>query len=139
LPGGGFIAGLVVAIAFIMQYMASGYAWAHSRARLDAQVMIGGGLALAGLTGVASWVFGRPFLTSTYGYVHLPIIGEFELASAMAFDIGVFFTVVGVVLISLATISRVEARAERAPGHPERQDPRLLSAVARARRRERLS
>ena len=139
LPGGGFIAGLIVAIAFIMQYMASGYGWAHSRARLDAQVMIGGGLALAGLTGVASWVFGRPFLTSTYGYVHLPIIGEFELASAMAFDIGVFFTVVGVVLISLATISRVEARAERAPGHPERQDPRLPSAVARARRRERLS
>jgi multicomponent K+:H+ antiporter subunit A len=139
LPGGGFIAGLVVAIAFIMQYMASGYAWAHSRARLDAQVMIGGGLALAGLTGVASWVFGRPFLTSTYGYVHLPIVGEFELASAMAFDVGVFFTVVGVVLISLATISRVEARAERAPGHPERQDPRLPSAVARARRRERSS
>ena len=57
----------------------------------------------------------------------------------MAFDIGVFFTVVGVVLISLATISRVEARAERAPGHPERQDPRLPSAVARARRRERSS
>jgi hypothetical protein len=44
LPGGGFIAGLVVAIAFIMQYMASGYAWAHSRAQIDAQVMIGGGV-----------------------------------------------------------------------------------------------
>jgi monovalent cation:proton antiporter len=137
LPGGGFIAGLVVAIAFIMQYMASGYAWAHARAQIDAQVMIGGGLALAGMTGVASWVFARPFLTSTFGYVHLPVVGEFELASAMVFDIGVFFTVVGTVLISLATISRVEARAERAPGHPERQDPRLPSAVARAQRKER--
>jgi multicomponent K+:H+ antiporter subunit A len=117
--------------------MASGYAWAHARAQIDAQVMIGGGLALAGMTGVASWVFARPFLTSTFGYVHLPVVGEFELASAMVFDIGVFFTVVGTVLISLATISRVEARAERAPGHPERQDPRLPSAVARAQRRER--
>ncbi|MCP5978322.1 hypothetical protein NL364_27940, partial [Klebsiella pneumoniae] len=27
-PGGGFIAGLVVAIALIMQYIASGYGWA---------------------------------------------------------------------------------------------------------------
>src|SRR5690606_36301261 len=30
-PGGGFIAGLIVGIAFIMQYMASGYAWAAER------------------------------------------------------------------------------------------------------------
>ena len=50
---------------------------------------------------------------------------------------GTWQHVVGTVLISLATIARVEARAERAPGHPERQDPRLASAVARARRRER--
>jgi multicomponent K+:H+ antiporter subunit A len=136
LPGGGFIAGLVVAIALIMQYVASGYDWAASRAKLDAQAMIGGGLAIAGLTGVASWVFGSPFLSSSYGYFHLPIIGEIELASAMAFDVGVFLTVVGTVLISLATISRVEARAERAPHHPERKDPRLQSSVTRARRKE---
>ena len=32
MPGGGFIAGLVVAIAFLMQYMASGFAWAQKRA-----------------------------------------------------------------------------------------------------------
>src|SRR4029079_12250278 len=42
-PGGGFIAGLVVAIALIMQYIASGYAWAGARARVDGQAMIGGG------------------------------------------------------------------------------------------------
>jgi multicomponent K+:H+ antiporter subunit A len=136
LPGGGFIAGLVIAIAFIMQYIASGYMWAHSRMWVDAQVMIGGGLALAGLTGVAAWVFGRPFLTSTYSYLHLPMIGKFELASAMVFDLGVFFTVVGTVMVVLATIAQVEERAERAPQHPERHDPRVASSVAREQRRE---
>ena len=35
LPGGGFIAGLIVAIALIMQYMASGYAWADARQRVS--------------------------------------------------------------------------------------------------------
>jgi multicomponent K+:H+ antiporter subunit A len=136
LPGGGFIAGLVIAIAFIMQYIASGYMWAHSRMRFDAQVMIGGGLALAALTGVSGWVFGRPFLTSTYGHLPIPLIGELELASAMAFDLGVFFTVVGTVMLVLATIAQVEERAERSPLHPERDNPRVASAVARALLRE---
>ena len=34
-PGGGFIAGLVVGIALLMQYMASGYAWADKQRRFD--------------------------------------------------------------------------------------------------------
>ena len=112
MPGGGFIAGLIVAIALIMQYIASGYGWAASRMRLDSQVLIGTGVLIAGLTGVVSLIFGWPFLTSTYTYVHLPIVGEFEVASAMSFDLGVFLAVVGVVMLSLAQISRVEARAE---------------------------
>jgi multicomponent K+:H+ antiporter subunit A len=114
MPGGGFIAGLVVAIAYLMQYMASGYLWAQKRARIDAQLMIGGGVMLAGATGLASLLFGRPFLTSTFGYFHLPLFGEIELASAMAFDVGVFFTVLGTCILSFATISRVEDRAEKA-------------------------
>ncbi len=115
LPGGGFIAGLVVAIALIVQYMASGYAWAAKRAKIDPESMIGGGIVIAGLTGMASWFFARPFLTSTFGYFKLPIVGQFELASAMAFDIGVFLTVVGVVLLSLAHISRVEGIVDQDP------------------------
>jgi multicomponent K+:H+ antiporter subunit A len=121
-PGGGFIAGLVVAIAFLMQYMASGYVWAQRRARFDAHVMIGGGVALAGATGLASLLFDRPFLTSTFGHFHLPLFGEVELASAMAFDVGVFFTVVGTCLLSLATLSRVEERAEQASNESEARE-----------------
>ena len=112
-PGGGFIAGLVVSIALLMQYMASGYAWAATRRRLEAHTMLGAGVLIAGFTGVASWLFGRPFLTSTFGYVSLPVVGTFELASAMAFDLGVFLAVVGTVMLALRQISRVEARAER--------------------------
>ncbi|MDQ4061417.1 MAG: monovalent cation/H+ antiporter subunit A, partial [Pseudomonadota bacterium] len=124
-PGGGFIAGLIVAIALIMQYMASGYAWAAARARIDAHAMIGAGILIAGLTGIGAWAFGWPFLTSTYGYLHWPLVGEFELASAMAFDAGVFLTVVGTVLLALANISRVEARAERKPVPEGPMDVRL--------------
>ncbi|HVL71380.1 MAG TPA: monovalent cation/H+ antiporter subunit A [Beijerinckiaceae bacterium] len=124
-PGGGFIAGLVVAVAFIMQYMASGYVWAQSRARLDAQTMLGAGVLIAGLTGVGAWLFGRPFLTSNYDYFTLPVVGTFELATAMSFDLGVFLTVVGTVLLALSQISRVEARAEREPTPEGPTDIRL--------------
>lgn len=130
-PGGGFIAGLVVAIALLMQAMASGYAWAASRRQLNAHTMLGAGVLIAGLTGVASFLFARPFLTSTYGYFHLPLIGEFELASAMAFDLGVFLTVVGTVLLSLSQIARVEARSERKPVPEGPADIRLTGAGRR--------
>jgi multicomponent K+:H+ antiporter subunit A len=124
-PGGGFIAGLVVAIALLMQAMASGYAWAAARRRLNAHTMLGLGVLAAGLTGLGSILFRRPFLTSTFGYFHVPLIGEFELASAMLFDVGVFFTVVGTVLLSLSQIARVAERAERKPVPPGPVDIRL--------------
>lgn len=114
-PGGGFIAGLIVAIALIMQYLASGYTWAAERAKIDTQAVIGVGVAIAGLAGIGSLFLGWPFLTSTYTYVEWPLVGEFEVASAIAFDLGVFLAVVGVVVLSLAQISRVEARVEHEP------------------------
>jgi multicomponent K+:H+ antiporter subunit A len=114
-PGGGFIAGLVVAIGMLMQAIASGHAWAISRQRMNAHTMLGLGVLIAGLTGLASFVFGRPFLTSTFGYVDGPVVGKFELASAMGFDLGVFLAVVGTVILSLSQIARVSARAERRP------------------------
>ena len=47
-PGGGFIAGLVIGVALIMQYMASGYAWAEQQMRIDYHALIGVGVLIAG-------------------------------------------------------------------------------------------
>ncbi|MFV0411100.1 MAG: monovalent cation/H+ antiporter subunit A [Paracoccus sp. (in: a-proteobacteria)] len=110
-PGGGFIAGLIVAIALLMQYMASGFAWAQERQRVPFHAMIGAGVVVAAVTGMAAWLFGMPFLTSTFGYVKLPLIEPFELASAMAFDLGVFLCVVGAVMLALNSLSRIARRA----------------------------
>ncbi len=106
-PGGGFVAGLVIAIALLMQYMASGFAWTQERKKIEYHTMIGLGVVIAGLTGVGSWLLGRPFLTSDYTYVNLPPIEEFELATAMLFDLGVFLTVLGAVMLMLYSLSRI--------------------------------
>ncbi|MCU4652712.1 monovalent cation/H+ antiporter subunit A [Roseibacterium sp. SDUM158016] len=106
-PGGGFVAGLVIAIALLMQYMASGFAWTQERKRIEYHTMIGLGVVIAGLTGAGAWLAGMPFLTSAYTYVHLPPIEEFELATAMLFDLGVFLTVLGAVMLMLYSLSRI--------------------------------
>ena len=110
-PGGGFISGLVVAIALLMQYMASGFAWAQARQRLPYHSLIGMGVVIAGLTGAGAWLAGHPFLTSAFGYFRIPPLEKFELATAALFDLGVFLTVVGAVMLSLASLSRIARRA----------------------------
>ncbi|MDP5308232.1 monovalent cation/H+ antiporter subunit A [Paracoccus spongiarum] len=111
LPGGGFIAGLVVAIALLMQYMASGYAWAQDRQALPYHALIGAGVVAASVTGIGAWFNGLPFLTSAFGYFKLPFIEEFELATAMGFDLGVFLCVVGAVMLALNSLSRIARHA----------------------------
>jgi multicomponent K+:H+ antiporter subunit A len=65
-------------------------------------------------TGLGSLAFGANFLTSAFDYFSLPLIGKFELATAMLFDTGVFLTVFGAVMLALAQLSHIAQRAARA-------------------------
>jgi len=118
-PGGGFIAGLVTAVALIMQYLANGVAWTHARLPGNMHPMIGFGLLVATLTGVASMVFGYPFLTSTFTYLHWPLVGKFEVASAMAFDLGVYLVVVGATLLILIHLGLLHGTSHRSGARSE--------------------
>jgi multicomponent K+:H+ antiporter subunit A len=123
-PGGGFIAGLVVSIALLMQYMASGFEWAAARQRFPYHGIIAAGIFAALVTGLVSLLLGHPFLTSSYGYFKLPYIETFELATAMAFDAGVFLCVVGAVMLALESLSRLAFRSgERPSPYPMDVDP----------------
>jgi len=113
LPGGGFIAGLVLAIALILQFVAQGERWVDERVATDFRPWIGWGLLIAGATGMASWLLAAPFLTSTYDYPVWPIVGAVPLASAAVFDLGVYLTVVGATMVALVAISRLGREASR--------------------------
>lgn len=130
-PGGGFIAGLVVAIALVMQYMASGYAWATARRRYPYHVIIALGIIVAAITGAGAWLAGKPFLTSAFGYFRIPPLEEFELATAMGFDLGVFLAVVGAVMLALESLSRLARRSGAAVNpHPMDINPERDLAAA---------
>ncbi|MEM1075428.1 MAG: monovalent cation/H+ antiporter subunit A [Pseudomonadota bacterium] len=123
-PGGGFIAGLVVSIGVVMQYMASGFNWTTARLRYPYHGIIGAGVLIAGLTGIGSWFVAKPFLTSDFTYVRIPPFNEFELATAALFDLGVFLAVLGAVMLALESLSRLARRQEMIDSeHPMDIDP----------------
>jgi multicomponent K+:H+ antiporter subunit A len=108
LPGGGFIAGLITAMALIIQYIALGQDYAEQLLKAKSgrlyEIWIGTGLSIAGITGVLAWLWSRPFLTSAHVYVYLPILGKLHLASAALFDLGVYLTVVCATMLMISVL-----------------------------------
>ena len=115
LPGGGFVAGVTMAVAFILQYMARGTVWVEARLRVLPVRWMGIGLLLAVSVGAAAWLSDRPFLSSYFSYVDIPLIGAVPLASALPFDVGVFVLVVGATVLMLIAIAHQSVRSHRMP------------------------
>jgi multicomponent K+:H+ antiporter subunit A len=118
LPGGGFIAGLITMLAIILQYLSNGIAWTSKRIGPDMHQMIGAGLMFAIGTGLVAVALGYPFLTSAFTYLKWPIVGKFEVASAMMFDLGVFLVVVGstvMILVELGKFNLLQAGPGKHP------------------------
>ncbi len=130
-PGGGFVAGLVLSTAFILQYIVSGTQWVEANISLRPQRWIANGLLIAALTGMGSFVFGYPFLTTHTAHLHLPWLGEVHIASALFYDIGVFSLVVGATLLILTALGHQAVRGHRIQRQEELEDLKK-EAAARA-------
>lgn len=94
-PGGGFIAGLVMAATIVLQALAFG---GGPTRRTYASLLRPGlwlGLAIAVAAGFPI-ARGRPFLSHSHGEVELPVLGtSVKLGTAQLFDLGIFLVVVG--------------------------------------------
>lgn len=127
LPGGGFVAGLTVSVAIILQYMAGGIRWAESTLLIRPVRWIGLGLLGAALTGAGACLAGHPFLTSYFAYRAVPLLGDLPVSSALIFDLGVFALVVGatvLILVALAHQSIRSHRPVRTEANPAAGEPR---------------
>ena len=112
-PGGGFVGGLVLATAFLVQYMMSGTLWIESRMRIHPQYSIGLGLLMAGGAGAAAWLAARNFLANLTWHGSLPLIGELHLSSTLLFDLGVYLLVVGATILMLIALAHQSLRSQR--------------------------
>lgn len=112
-PGGGFVAGLVLSTAFILQYIVSGTRWVETHMPLRPPIWIASGLLIATATGAGALLLGYPFLTTHTAHLYLPWIGELHVASALFYDIGVFTLVVGSTLLILTALGHQSLRGHR--------------------------
>ncbi|MFN7133001.1 MAG: MnhB domain-containing protein, partial [Myxococcales bacterium] len=97
-PGGGFVAGLLVAGAFVLHVIGFGTESTRRALKLEPRTWMAVGLLLALASSAWPLLVGRPYFKS--GWVE---ISPFErahvaLGSPFLFDVGVFMVVVGTVL-----------------------------------------
>ena len=118
-PGGGFVAGLVMSIGLLAQFMIAGTQWVEAHFNLDLRRWISYGLLIAGLTGLGSLALGYPFMTTHTAHLTLPLLGEVYLPTAALFDLGVFMVVVGSTLLMLTAIAHQSIRRQRKPVRDE--------------------
>jgi multicomponent K+:H+ antiporter subunit A len=128
-PGGGFIAGLVIAVPVLMKYVLQGARSVEATFGFDYLRGIAIGWLFAIVGGVGSWWFGYPFLTSGHVDLELPVIGKLALASAMVFDIGVYVVVFAGTLLMLSTMGTVRQRRDDAAS--DAADADMAAAPAR--------
>ncbi|RFC54022.1 Na+/H+ antiporter subunit B [Brumimicrobium aurantiacum] len=104
LPGGGFIGGLIAAIAFILHAFANGLDQTRKLIRIHPGFLIPVGLAIAILSALAPVIFtGDPAMTGLWYEKDIAILGK--IGSALFFDTGVYLVVIGVCLTIIFTIS----------------------------------
>jgi multicomponent Na+:H+ antiporter subunit B len=99
-PGGGFAAGLVAGLAFVLRYIAG----LGSGVRVRPPVLIGLGLTVALLTALAPMLAGAPVLTTTKLALDLPVLGHVETQTSLFLDVGVYLLIIGVVLDLLRSL-----------------------------------
>ena len=112
-PGGGFVAGLVMSVALLLQYIVSGTEWVEEHLRIYPRRWIAIGLLLALATGGGAVVLGYPFMTTHTAHLHLPLLGDMHVPSALFFDMGVFSIVLGSTMLILTALSHQSVRSHR--------------------------
>ncbi|HET8770150.1 MAG TPA: hydrogen gas-evolving membrane-bound hydrogenase subunit E [Gemmatimonadaceae bacterium] len=107
--GGGFVGGLVAALAFSFHSLAHGVAGARALLRVHPQGLLGAGLLLATLSGLPGLFARGEFLTQLWWE---PSVAGMRVAlgTSVLFDLGVYMVVLGTVLAFLFGLRRQAAR-----------------------------
>ena len=135
-PGGGFAGGLVAALAFTLRYLAGGRAEIDEALPVDPAKILGTGILLSAACVVVPLFFGNPPLTTGYASLALPLIGEFDVPSALVFDAGVYAIVVGLTLHILGSMGAYLDREEDTRKQRARDRARELQVKNKRRRQQ---
>ncbi len=105
-PGGGFIGGLILGSAYILYAMAFGVAYTTQNLRFSPLVITVTGLLIAALSGLPAVWKSNPYMTGQWATLLKGTMLELKLGTPLLFDVGVYFTVAG--MLTLVTFSIME-------------------------------
>lgn len=103
LPGGGFVGGIIAAIAFVLHAFAFGLRQTRKLLRVHPIAFMPVGLGLAVFSAILPLFQGLPVMTGLWFDEAFPVVGL--IGSALLFDLGVYLVVLGVALTIIFTIS----------------------------------
>lgn len=103
-PGGGFVGGLVAAAGLVLWIEAEGAAEARRRFPFRPSAISAFGLACATVAAILPALYDKALMTSMWYHLPLPGGGHFDLGTTTLFDLGVYFVVVGTVLLFVFTL-----------------------------------
>ena len=102
-PGGGFIGGMLGASAFALYSLGLGVQSARRLLLLDPRSYMAAGVSCLVLSAIAGPLLGEAMLTGLWWKQVIPGVGK--LSTILLFDIGVYFSVMGTVLLILFSLS----------------------------------
>ena len=105
-PGGGFIGGLLAGLAIVYRGLAYDTFQVKELLQDIPEWFIAGGLFTILLSFAPSLILGKTIMTGVWLKIPLPLVGELKLGSPFLFDIGVFFTVIGVTVMFVFSLTQ---------------------------------
>ncbi|WP_214403079.1 MnhB domain-containing protein [Pseudonocardia lacus] len=119
-PGGGFSAGLVAGLAFVLRHIAGGGGDLGTGRVVRPPTVFGTGMAVAVLSALLPLAFGLGVLESAKLGVTLPVLGTIEVQTSLLLEVGVYLLIVGVVLELLRSLGTgIERDLDEAGEQPE--------------------
>ena len=103
-PGGGFIGGLMASAGFIFYAMAFDTQAALKKLIMSPLSLIVAGLSIAVISTIPALFVGNPFFTGEWISLQIPFAGTLKLGTPLLFDLGVYLTVWGIMLMIIFNI-----------------------------------
>jgi multicomponent K+:H+ antiporter subunit A len=118
-----------MSVALVLQFIVSGTEWVEEHLRIYPRRWIAIGLLFALATGGGAIAFGYPFLTTHTAHLHVPLLGDMHVPSALFFDIGVFALVLGATMLILTALAHQSVRSHRWADEQEEKEAEARAAA----------
>ncbi len=104
LPGGGFIGGLMAAVAFSLLLITYGSEKTKTMLRFDPRSLIGFGLLMSLASALYPAWAGKTFFKGLWTTIDLPSGMKVSLGTPLLFDLGIYMVVLGTLMIILLSL-----------------------------------